>query len=173
MNYFDFFNLKFSYSIDLNLLINSYQKLQKKYHPDLFINKNKNSIDKAIKKSAFINQAFRILKDPFLRAKYILNLKKINIENKKYQINNSSFLNKNLKIYEELEYIKKNKNMKKRIIKIDSNLKKTKKKYIKKIEKELNLKEWENAAKIINKLHFINKIEEKINKYKTNIFKEF
>lgn len=172
MNYFKFFGLEFSYFIKTDLLIHCYQKLQKKYHPDFVLKTNKKQEKKIIEKSALINLAYKTLKDPLLRINHILYLKKININKKKYQINDLKFLKKKIKLYDKIEFLKKKKNNKK-ISLILSYLKKTKKKYIKKIEKEIKLENWKKVAKIFNKIFFVNEIEKKINQYKYDFIENF
>lgn len=170
MNYFKLFNLNFSYSINFKKLINSYKKLQLKYHPDFFIKQNKEKQIKSIEKSAIINMGYLTLKNELLRAEHMLILKKINTNHKKYKIKNLYFLEKNFQLYEELKSIKKEKTL----LIFYNHIKKTKKKYIKKIEEELNLNKWNEAGKTLNKLKFIDKIQKKAKNLKIkNLINKF
>lgn len=161
MNYFNLFNLNFSYSINLKKLKNCYKKLQFKYHPDFFITK-KIKKSTLTKKSAVINTGYSTLKNNLLRAEHMLNIKKIDINKEKYKIKDLNFLEKNLNLYEKLKYM----NNEKQIDIFYKKIKKIKKTYLKKIEQELNFQKWTQAAKTLNKLKLIEKIKKKVKKIK-------
>lgn len=65
-------NLKKSYSLDPNILEEHYFEEQKKSHPDQFSQSRDQEKLDAVKKSTTVNQAYLILKDPLLRAEYLL-----------------------------------------------------------------------------------------------------
>lgn len=70
LNYFQLFKIKPNYNISLEKLRASYYHLQKTVHPD-------NSLDAkldAINYSATLNAAYQVLKDPLLRAQYLIKL---------------------------------------------------------------------------------------------------
>ena len=65
LNYFDLFGLSVRYLIDENELTVAYLKKQRETHPD----NSGNSSD-----SSILNLAYSVLKNPLLRAEYILSL---------------------------------------------------------------------------------------------------
>ena len=67
-NYFEIFGLEVKFEIDLDYLEEQYLKLQKIYHPDSA--KTVQEAEMAIE----INTGYRILKDEYLRACYMLEL---------------------------------------------------------------------------------------------------
>ncbi len=73
MNYFELFALEQNYTLDQKHLRKQYLALQEKYHPD----KAKDELQrhKNAEHSMLINEAFKVLKDDYLRAEYILQLK--------------------------------------------------------------------------------------------------
>lgn len=71
-NPFIILNLKESYALDLQTLENNYFEAQKKTHPDQFSQGTDLEKSDAAKKSTTINQAYLILKNPLLRAEYLL-----------------------------------------------------------------------------------------------------
>lgn len=90
MNYFTLFNLEEKYDLDLKKLKEQYLQLMQKYHPDRAqIGEAKEYIEKSMK----FNEAYKILVDPYERAKYLLNIRG-------YQIGDNNILK-----YEELEQI--------------------------------------------------------------------
>lgn len=70
-----------SFDIDDNQLENSYLKLQKLLHPDLYINKTEIEKNFAFKHSLLLNQSYETLKSPLKRSEYILNLNDIQVNN--------------------------------------------------------------------------------------------
>ena len=73
-NYFELFNLKPKFTIDLSEIEQKYHQFQNQFHPD------KADFD-SIEHSILINEAYKVLSDDFLRASHLLQLKNIDIEN--------------------------------------------------------------------------------------------
>ena len=69
INHFFNLNLEVKYELDLNLLEKNYLELQQKYHPD----KSLSDLDKSIA----INESYKILSNPTLRAEHLLELQNI------------------------------------------------------------------------------------------------
>lgn len=80
MNYFDFFSLPTEYDISLDLLEKKYVLTQQSSHPDKLSNKPADERYKALNHSIEANNAYTTLKDPLLRAKHLLSLRNINID---------------------------------------------------------------------------------------------
>lgn len=72
MNYFELFNIPNNYIIDENFLQKKYFSLQITHHPD----RAKNELERSenLKYSMLINEAFKILKNSYTRAIYMLQL---------------------------------------------------------------------------------------------------
>jgi len=66
-----------SFSIDAKALRNEFLQLQSKTHPDKFPQQQKRQAEGA---SALLNEAYRTLLDPLLRAQYLLSLRGIDVE---------------------------------------------------------------------------------------------
>ncbi len=80
MNYFDFFLLPTEYEISTELLEKKYIFIQQSSHPDKLSNKTADKRYKALNHSIEANNAYAVLKDPLLRAKHLLSLRDINID---------------------------------------------------------------------------------------------
>jgi molecular chaperone HscB len=74
-NPFEFFNLKITVFINEAELNDRYQAILENLHPDNFVNDEKFMQTSAEKLSAFANEAYQILKDPFKRCLAALNAK--------------------------------------------------------------------------------------------------
>lgn len=82
-DYFKLFELPITFNIDLNLLDKRlFEKLQK-FHPDKFIVSTDLEKRFSIENSNQINIAYKILKSPLLRTKYMLELQGVNTEEAK------------------------------------------------------------------------------------------
>lgn len=89
-NFFELFQLPISFDVDPSLLNTKQLKLLGQLHPDKFITSSAQEKDISLKNSSLINKAFRVLKDPILRAEHIFLLKGIDTENQK--ITDNQFL---------------------------------------------------------------------------------
>ncbi|MFT6077416.1 MAG: molecular chaperone HscB [Myxococcota bacterium] len=75
LNHFEKFNFPTNFQINDEELEDKYLELQKKFHPDTSSDETESQIN-----SIFINQAYKTLKNPVLRAIYLLQLQGIDID---------------------------------------------------------------------------------------------
>ena len=73
-NYFEIFNLPYSYDLDLKELENRYQKLSMELHPDFYISASSFEKKQSQESSTLLNQAYSMLQSPITRAEYLLKL---------------------------------------------------------------------------------------------------
>src|SRR5664279_1512336 len=73
-NYFDLFGLRPAFRFDVAALDRAYRTLQSEVHPDRFAGGSDVEKRIALQSSARVNEAYRALKDPVLRAQYLLAL---------------------------------------------------------------------------------------------------
>lgn len=106
MNYFQLFDIEVHFDVDLNQLSQTYQTLQKKVHPDKFAHASSQEQLLAVQKSAEINDAYQILKNPLKRAEYILVLRGVDLPNEQHTFGDTSFLMRQMELREMLEEIK-------------------------------------------------------------------
>lgn len=100
-NYFEVFNLPLQYNIDQNNLNINYQKLQKKIHPDNFINHPDNLL--SIMVSAHINNAYSTLNSPLLKTIELLRQNGITLDLNIDKELPADFLILQMEFYEEIE----------------------------------------------------------------------
>jgi len=86
-NPFEILHLKQTYSLDQDVLEAHYFEAQRKTHPDQFSRGNEQEKAEAMEKSTAVNQAYLILRDPLLRAEYLLKMAGIDLLS-----NDSAFL---------------------------------------------------------------------------------
>lgn len=73
-NYFELLGIVQDFTVDLGQLEKNYIELQKKLHPDRYANKTGQEKLLAQSQAVDINEAYHTLKDPMLRASYLLRL---------------------------------------------------------------------------------------------------
>ena len=106
MNYFQLFGIDVVFDVDLNQLSQTYQTLQKSIHPDNFSRASSQEQLLAVQKSAEINDAYQTLKQPLLRAEYILTLRGVDLPNEQHTFGDTSFLMRQMELREMLEDVK-------------------------------------------------------------------
>jgi molecular chaperone HscB len=73
-NYFELFELPQRFGCDPASLERAYRRLQTEVHPDRFASGSEQDKRLALQSSAWVNEAYRALKDPVSRAQYLLSL---------------------------------------------------------------------------------------------------
>jgi molecular chaperone HscB len=71
-DHFSLFGLASAYVLDAVALERSYREIQARIHPDKFVNSGEAEKRASMQWTTRVNEAYRTLKDPVLRAKYIL-----------------------------------------------------------------------------------------------------
>lgn len=74
-NCFELFGLPATFEVDAEALALRYRELQRAAHPDRYAGGSDQERRLAVQMAARINEAFRTLKDPLARARYLLELK--------------------------------------------------------------------------------------------------
>lgn len=157
-NYFELFNLPEKFQIDLEMLQENYRAIQKEIHPDRFATSSENEKVQSMIKSTQTNDAFQTLKSPIKRAKYILSLHK-SVEKITLP---PDFLMQQMEWEEHFETIEKNSI---ELTKFKSTINKKYKEYSLLISTQIDDDQnWSDAAISIDKLYFIEKLLQKINK---------
>lgn len=73
-DYFGFLGVKDLLNIDQDELEKRFYELSRKFHPDYYQNGSPEELRISLEKSSFLNKAYSTLKDPFDRAKYLIEL---------------------------------------------------------------------------------------------------
>ena len=106
MNYFQLFAIEQSFNVDLSQLSKTYQNLQKAVHPDKFAHASNQEQLLAVQKSAEINDAYQILKQPLKRAEYLLTLRSVDMPNEQQSFKDTHFLIAQMELREMLDEVK-------------------------------------------------------------------
>lgn len=101
-NYFELFGLPEAFDVDLKQLSARYQELQKIFHPDRYANASERERRVSLQQAAQLNAAFQTLKDPLLRARYLLELRGADSGGEGTTIRDLEFLEQQMELREEL-----------------------------------------------------------------------
>lgn len=170
MNPFALFDLPVAFSLDKSQLSARYLSLQKSLHPDNFAAHSAQEQRLAMQKSAEINDALHILKDPILRAEAIIRIhtgEAQDLEQKSQK--DMAFLMQQLEWREQLESIEMAKNEAK-LTAFSADISQENQRLLTEIEQALNAEHWQQAAQIADKLRFIKKLIVEIERIEEQLF---
>jgi molecular chaperone HscB len=105
LNHFQLFAMEEQFTLDLNALSQVYQNLQKTVHPDKFAHASEQEQLLSVQKSAQINDAYQVLKDPLKRAEYLLTLRGVDMPNEQHTFGDTAFLMRQMELREMLEEV--------------------------------------------------------------------
>ena len=104
-NYFALFDLPESFDVDTADLAQRYRTLQQTVHPDRFASGTDQERRLSMQQSALINEAYRTLKQPLTRARYLLSLHGMDLAAEEAKPMAASFLMQQMELRETLEGI--------------------------------------------------------------------
>jgi len=105
ISYFELFGVEQKFDIDTQELDKTFYKLQNLFHPDRFTAKDDDGLVKSSNTySSYINNGYRLLKDDFERAKYLLEMKGYEVLAEHHQLNDTKLLMKIMEIREQIEF---------------------------------------------------------------------
>lgn len=102
-DHFALFELEPDFALDLDALQRSYRELQARYHPDRHAAGDARQQREALQAATQINEAYQTLRDPRLRAAYLLTLANVGFDAERDTLNDPEFLLRQLELREEQE----------------------------------------------------------------------
>ena len=161
-NPFALFDLPVAFQVDSALLNERYLALQKSLHPDNFSAASAQEQRLAIQKSAEINDALRILKDPITRADSIIAINTGETENPEEKSNNDiDFLMQQMEWRETLENIENRKDTDE-LTAFTQEINQIRHAILSELSTALAAQQWDIARAITDKLRFIKKLQAEI-----------
>ncbi|MFZ7188311.1 Fe-S protein assembly co-chaperone HscB [Avibacterium avium] len=167
-NPFALFDLPVAFSLDLDLLNNRYLALQKSLHPDNFAHRSTQEQRLAMQKSAEVNDALQILKDPIARADSIiaLHLGNQNVEEKTSQ--DMAFLMQQMQWREELEDIEQQKDSD-ALMQFSDQISAQQQEILSQLNTALSTQDWATAQMLTDRLRFIKKLLLEVERIEDNL----
>lgn len=161
-NPFALFDLPVAFQVDSALLNERYLALQKSLHPDNFSAASAQEQRLAMQKSAEINDALRILKDPITRADSIIAINTGETENPEEKSNNDiDFLMQQMEWRETLENIENRKDTDE-LTAFAQEINQIRHAILSELSTALDAQQWDIARAITDKLRFIKKLQAEI-----------
>ena len=161
-NPFALFNLPVAFQVDSALLNERYLALQKSLHPDNFSAASAQEQRLAMQKSAEINDALRILKDPIARADSIIALNTGEQENPEEKSNKDiGFLMQQMEWRETLENIENRKDTDE-LTAFTKKIDQIRHAILSELSTALAEQQWDIARAMTDKLRFIKKLQTEI-----------
>lgn len=169
-NPFALFELPVQFQVDFAGLSARYLALQKSLHPDNFSASSAQEQRLAVQKSAEINDALQILKNPILRAEAIIHFhtgEQQDVEQKSTR--DMSFLMQQMEWRETLENIESTQN-EAELADFSQNIRQEEKAILAELEMALDNQQWTEALAINDKLRFIKKLQVEIERVEEKMF---
>ena len=161
-NPFALFNLPVTFQVDSALLNERYLALQKSLHPDNFSAASAQEQRLAMQKSAEINDALRILKDPIARADSIIALNTGEQEDPEEKSNKDiGFLMQQMEWRETLENIENRKDTDE-LTAFTKEIDQIRYAILSELSTALTEQQWDIARAMTDKLRFIKKLQTEI-----------
>ena len=161
-NPFALFDLPVAFQVDSALLNERYLALQKSLHPDNFSAASAQEQRLAMQKSAEINDALRILKDPIARADSIIALNTGEQENPEEKSNKDiGFLMQQMEWRETLENIENRKDTDELTV-FTKEIDQIRHAILSELSTALDEQQWDIARAMTDKLRFIKKLQTEI-----------
>ena len=104
-NHFELFDLPASFEVEQETLALRYRELQKAVHPDRFANASEQEKRISVQLAAQINEAFQVLKSPLSRARYLLELNGLPLDDTNTQMD-PGFLMEQMELREALAEVR-------------------------------------------------------------------
>ncbi|MGI0153014.1 co-chaperone HscB [Pseudidiomarina sp. WS423] len=158
MNHFELFDLPAAFNLDAADLQQRYRKLQQTLHPDRFANGSQRDKLLAVQRTAQLNDAYQTLRNPLLRAEYILQLRGLDLAHEQTTLQDPEFLMAQmewreriaeLNDWEEIDAALRDLAVESRDLQSE-------------LEQQINAEENEAAANSIRKLKFMLKLEHEL-----------
>lgn len=162
-NFFELFELPVSYDVDLSKIQQHYMELQKQVHPDRFANSSDREKLLSMQQTSWINEAQATLKDPVLRASYLLKLKGTDVDLENETTMDASFLMQQLEMRERLEKIKHEDDPLDELEIMARELKSSTDEMMEKFSRSYESDDIDDARECIRKLQFMQKAKKEIN----------
>ncbi|MFC6634912.1 Fe-S protein assembly co-chaperone HscB [Microbulbifer taiwanensis] len=103
--YFEIFGLRPAFEIDRAAMAERYRQLQREFHPDKYASKSEREQLLAMQYAAQINEAHTTLRDPVLRAGYLLKLAGVEVSPEQTTAD-AEFLMQQMMLRERLEEVR-------------------------------------------------------------------
>jgi molecular chaperone HscB len=172
-NYFELFDIPVAFDIDLNDLSSRYQELQRQVHPDKFATATDQERRISVQQTANINEAFRVLKDPLQRGRYLLELYGVRLDDEMDTSSDTAFLMEQMALREALAEIREQPDPVEALLKLIADIDARERELIDTVKNNFNnptTGALQRARNTIQKLQFIKRLQEEAAELEEELF---
>jgi molecular chaperone HscB len=161
-NHFELFGLEPGYALEAERLERAYLEIQARIHPDRFAHAGDADRRASMQWTTRVNEAYRTLKDPVERARYLLELKGVDVAFETNTAMPPDFLGRQIELREALELAQGEKNAG-ALDRLRSDLRREEEELKKALGETLDAKrDYATATGLVRKLKFLDRLDAEI-----------
>jgi molecular chaperone HscB len=160
-NHFQIFGMPEGFEVNTAALEERYRELQREVHPDRFARASQAEQRVSMQLATRVNEAYQTLKSPLRRAEYLLQLQGVDPEFETNTAMPAEFLAGEMERRERLEEAVMARDWQ-RLIALSSDLRTEADALLGRIDRQLEAKDWKEAAGTLRQLKFLEKFGEEI-----------
>ena len=161
-NHFELFGLEPGYALEPERLERAYLEIQARIHPDRFAHAGDADRRASMQWTTRVNEAYRTLKDPVERARYLLELKGVDVAFETNTAMPPDFLGRQIELREALELAQGEKNAG-ALDRLRSDLRREEEELKKALGETLDAKrDYATATGLVRKLKFLDRFDAEI-----------
>ena len=160
-NHFELLGFRPEYRVDNGALERAYRELQRSVHPDRFATAGEAQKRLALQASARANEAYRTLRDPVARARYLLSLKGFDTGEESNTAMPPDFLMQQMEWREAAAEARAERDAR-ALEKLRGELDQARGEMLDQLERALDDANYEAGCSLVRKLRFLEKLEEEI-----------
>jgi len=160
-NHFELLGLPATFALDASRLERSYRDLQSRVHPDRFASRTEAERRVAMQWATRANEAYRTLRDPLARARYLLQLKGFDTEEESNTSMPADFLMQQMEWREAAAEARAERDAR-GLERLRGELDGARDAMLDQLERALDTGQYDAGASLVRKLRFLEKLEEEI-----------
>ena len=161
-NYFEAFGLEVDFQVDKDLLQARQQSILADIHPDRFVNASDQEKRLSVQQASWLNEAGQTLLNPVKRARYMLEIKGVELNDEAETTSDTTFLMEQLELREELDSCRMAKDPLEKCDEIATKLKIRARQLADEFVNDFNVGDLEKARQVSRKMQFIHRIQEQV-----------
>lgn len=161
-NHFELFSLAAAFRIDRERLDSAYREIQSTVHPDKFARLSDAERRMSMQWATHANEAYRTLKQPIDRARYLLALHRVDTQEENNTAMPMDFLMEQMELREAIGEARAQRNLM-ALEKLQASLKAQTGMLLERLESQLDVAaDYAKAAQSVRKLRFLEKVSDEI-----------
>ncbi len=172
-NYFDLFDIKTSFEVDKTALNIRQQQLQAMFHPDRYVSASEQDKRLSVQQASWVNEAYQTLKNPVKRARYLLEVSGLVLNDESQTTSDVTFLMEQIELREQLEACRTHQDPLSRCDQIEAALNSRAQNLSDEFVQFFESGDLNTARLISRKMQFIQRIQEQVAELQFELEEEF